>query len=72
MKRKGLIPKTKVISFRIEKANEEVCNALQLEEDEEVYKLTRLRFTQNQPNVLVITYIPCRFFPNLLDVRFYL
>lgn len=70
MKRKGLIPKTKVISFRIEKANEEVCNALQLEEDEEVYKLTRLRFTQNQPNVLVITYIPCRFFPNLLDVDF--
>ena len=70
MKRKGLIPKTKVISFRIEKANEEVCNALELEENEEVYKLTRLRFTQNQPNVLVITYIPCRYFPNLLDVDF--
>lgn len=70
MKRKGLIPKTKVISFRIEKANEEVCSALQLEENEEVYKLTRLRFTQNQPNVLVLTYIPCHYFPNLLDIDF--
>lgn len=64
-KRKGLEPKTIVISFQQDIANEEVAKKLQLTLRDEVYKLIRLRYTQGQPVVLVTTYIPKRLLPNL-------
>ena len=70
VKEKGLIPSTKVLTFKKEKAEEEVCQKLNLSETEEVYKLVRLRYIDDQPNVLVTTYVPCRLFEHLSDIDF--
>ena len=56
--------------FKKEKAEEEVCQKLNLSETEEVYKLVRLRYIDDQPNVLVTTYVPCRLFEHLSDIDF--
>ena len=70
MSRKGRVSKTKVITLKIEKANEEVAKQLQLKQEQEVYKLVRLRYVDEQPNVLVTTYIPSHLFPNMLSNDF--
>ena len=53
-----------------EKAEEEVRQKLNLKETEKVYKLVRLRYVDDQPNVLVTTYVPCRLFEHLSEVDF--
>ena len=70
MNRKGLIPKTKVIAFRKDIANEEVSENLEIPEGEEVYKLIRLRYAGEKPTVLVTTYIPFALFKDLATVDF--
>lgn len=70
MSRKGRMSKTKVIALKKEIANEEVVLQLQLENDKEVFKLVRLRYVDEQPNVLVTTYIPAHLFPDLLSIDF--
>ena len=49
---------------------EEVRQKLNLKETEKVYKLVRLRYVDDQPNVLVTTYVPCRLFEHLSEVDF--
>lgn len=58
MRKKGLQPKTQVLGFRQEQANEEVASMLNLKEGEEIYKLIRLRFVKDDPIVFVTTYLP--------------
>lgn len=70
MNRKGLVAKTKVITFKKDFANEEVADNLELIEGEEVYKLIRLRYAGESPTVLVTTYIPVEIFQELEDVDF--
>lgn len=70
MKRKGLKPKTKVLMFKKEIANFDIRTNLILSEDEEVYKLVRLRYAESDPIVLVTTYLPVKFLPNFLDINF--
>ncbi|MGX7265075.1 GntR family transcriptional regulator [Enterococcus crotali] len=70
MNRKGLVPKTKVIAFRKDTANEEVAENLEIQEGEEVYKLIRLRYAGEKPTVLVTTYIPRMIFKDLEEVDF--
>lgn len=70
MNRKGLVPKTKVIAFRKDTANEEVAENLEIPEGEEVYKLIRLRYAGEKPTVLVTTYIPRMIFKDLEEVDF--
>ncbi len=43
---------------------------MNLKETEKVYKLVRLRYVDDQPNVLVTTYVPCRLFEHLSEVDF--
>ena len=69
VKEKGLTPSTKVLTFKKEKAEEEVCQKLNLSETEKVYKLVRLRYIDDQPNVLVTTYVPCRLFEQTLILK---
>lgn len=68
--RKGLIPQTKIISFTVEQANEEVATHLNLDINDDVYKLTRLRYAGKQPVVLVTTYLPVKYLDNLLEIDF--
>lgn len=70
MTRKGLIPKTKVLSLKSEIANDEVVKQLDLKSGDSVYKLVRLRYAEEDPIVLVTTYIPLSLVPNLKEIDF--
>ena len=70
MNEKGLTTNTKVISLKIEKASEEVSDALGISFSERVCKLIRLRYINSKPNVIVTTYIPYKLFPDIEDVDF--
>ena len=70
MKRHGIVSQTQVISFKKEQASKEIADSLHQQEDDLVYKLVRLRYTDKNPNVFITTYIPVSLFPELLDTDF--
>lgn len=70
MNRKGLTPVTHVLAFKITKANNEIASQLNLNENDDVYKLVRLRYVGNKPVVLATAYLPYALLPNLLDIDF--
>lgn len=70
MTRKGMTPKTQVISFSEVEASEDVRTKLELNEDELVYRLVRLRFGDDDPLVIVTTYLPSKYLPDLLEYDF--
>jgi GntR family transcriptional regulator len=63
MLHKGLMPGTKVLAANIIRATACVCEALKLQENDEVIHLERLRSVNGEPLVIVDTYLP----PNQLD-----
>src|SRR5699024_4280116 len=65
VKNKGLVPKTHVLLLQKETPNEEVCENLNITKNEYVFKLVRLRYADNQPVVLVTSYVPYIVFPKL-------
>lgn len=67
---KGLTPKTHVILMQKELPDNEVCDNLNIAADNYVYKLVRLRYANNQPIVLVTSYIPYKLCPNLDQFNF--
>lgn len=70
MHQKDLSTQTKVLSFHKENVNHEIKEALKLTNDDLVYKLVRLRYVDNQPNVLVTTYIPYNLFKEFENIDF--
>jgi len=70
MSRKGLQPQTKVLLFQTEPATAEVAQQLQLATGTSVYKLVRLRYANQQPVVLLTSYIPAEPLPKLAQVDF--
>lgn len=70
MQRKGLMQKTKVLSFKIDVANSEISSALELKEGSSIYKLTRLRYIENEPVLIVTTYLSADRFPSFKEVDF--
>ncbi|MBM7711185.1 GntR family transcriptional regulator [Enterococcus xiangfangensis] len=70
MNRKGILPKTKVLNFQQVVASEEVAENLELNQGDAVYKLTRLRYAEEKPVVLVTSYIPFELFPNFQQIDF--
>ncbi|WP_353949077.1 GntR family transcriptional regulator [Sporolactobacillus sp. Y61] len=70
MDRKGLLPNTKVLTFKEEVANEEIAENLEIKEGDGVYKLIRLRFIEDDPIVLVTTYLPAKLLKDFLNVDF--
>lgn len=70
MNRKGLLPKTKVLTFKIDTANYDIASNLGIHENEQIYKLVRLRYVENKPIVIVTTYLPVNHLPNFLDIDF--
>lgn len=67
MKSQGLEPTTKVLSKRLIKANELLAYYLDLNIGDEIIELQRLRFVKDEPILIVISYIPWKFCPDLLD-----
>jgi len=70
MKRKGIIPKTKVLVFKKDFASEEVAENLNIKEGDAVYKMMRLRYAGENPTVLVTSFIPEYLFPHLSEIDF--
>jgi GntR family transcriptional regulator len=67
MRRRGWALVTRVLSLERLSATDKIRNALELETGEQVYKLTRLRVTGDEPISLQISYLPVRLCPNLED-----
>ncbi|MDU5106730.1 GntR family transcriptional regulator [Clostridium sp.] len=70
IREKGLEPKTMLISCKLEEANSEIIEKLNLEEGEKVYKIVRLRYAGDDPIVFVSTYLKASLFPDLLKYDF--
>lgn len=68
--RKGMFPKTHVLSFTTATASEEVADNLNINRGDPVYKLIRLRFAEDKPVVFVTSFIPCHLLPDLDQVDF--
>ena len=67
MRRQGVAPSTKVLEFERINADEGVANKLGLPSNSEVIKLRRLRSTNGEPILIVLTYLPFTRVPGLLD-----
>lgn len=67
---KGMTPKTNVLVFEKIPAPAKASEILNIEEGQEVYKLVRLRYAENDPIVFVTTYIPTILFPDLMEHDF--
>jgi len=66
MKKKGLTPSTKILARELVKSDEKVSQTLKINEGDEVIKLSRLRFANDEPIVFVITYVPYSICPGLM------
>jgi GntR family transcriptional regulator len=62
---RGLTSSTRLLSFSLIPADEEISGALEIGETDEVYRITRLRSVQEGPMNLETTHLPAALFPNL-------
>ncbi len=65
MKKMGKEPSTKVLSFSEIEIEEHLANQLNLETNEEVFQVTRLRLADDEPLMYETTYLPKKHFPDL-------
>jgi GntR family transcriptional regulator len=65
MRKMGKNPKAEILSFDIVHAPNKISKKLGVAEDEDVYKITRLRLADEEPIMYETTYLPFFQFPNL-------
>lgn len=65
MKQRGLKPGSKVLYLARGQPPSKIGERLQLQSNEEVHKLERLRLANDEPLALNVSYIPCSICPNL-------
>ena len=70
MKLLGLKPSTKVLLIEEILANNEIAENLKIKETDNIIHLKRLRFTNEEPMVVVETYLPSKLFPQLINIDF--
>jgi len=68
MLRKGIQPKTTVLGLQVIGTDDELIQALEIESGAKVIELSRLRYANGEPIVLVTTYIPYALCPEILNV----
>ncbi|MBZ4645446.1 MAG: GntR family transcriptional regulator, N-acetylglucosamine utilization regulator [Petroclostridium sp.] len=66
MQKKGLTPSTKILSLKVIKSDEKVSEALNLPIESDVVQLRRLRFANDEPIVVVVTYLPYEKCPGII------
>lgn len=66
MIKKGMKPSTKILKFHKEEGRENINSKLSIDPSEELIHLSRLRFANDQPVVIVDTYLPYEKFKDLL------
>ena len=65
MRRRGLVPSSRVLALKRITADAEVSQALHLHADETVFSLQRLRYVDAEPVALVTSFLPVALFPDL-------
>ncbi|MEJ5229373.1 MAG: GntR family transcriptional regulator [Pseudothermotoga sp.] len=63
----GIKPRTKVLSKEIVKAGEMLAQYLSIKPTDQVVKIHRLRYIEEEPILLVTTFLPLSIFPDLID-----
>lgn len=58
---------TTIIMAKEDVANEEVAKGLGIEVGDPVYKLVRLRYVDDFPNVFMENYVPAKYYPGFLE-----
>ncbi len=66
MRKRGLIPGSKIIKFEKISPNDEIREKLSLLEGEKIYFLNRLRLANNEPMAIEYCFLPEKFFPNII------
>lgn len=67
MQRKGLVPTTRILELEMARADEKIGEALNVPIGQQVIKIRRLRFANETPIVLVVTFLPYEKFTDLLS-----
>lgn len=67
MSKKGYLPETKVLEFKVIEGIPEVNEKLEIPESEPLYYLRRTRLINGEAVLTFQTYLPLRRFPGLLD-----
>jgi GntR family transcriptional regulator len=65
MTRRGLNPSSNILFLGREKAGENIAGNLGILEDDEIYRIERLRLADNEPMAFEIAYLPADKYPNL-------
>jgi GntR family transcriptional regulator len=65
MKKRGKNPTSKLLNFEIMEANSKVSKKLNIEKNELVYKISRIRIADNIPMIYEMTYLPYERFKQL-------
>ena len=63
----GSVPSTKIISFKLIKAEPPIADKLNIEENEKVYAVKRLRLADNEPFAFEISYLVYKYAANLTE-----
>lgn len=73
-KKNNRVLHTKVLGLEVERASEQVAQALELEPGEKVTRLTRVRYLEgynnNAPVVYTTLYVPLKLFPDMCQIDF--
>ncbi|MDD1779910.1 GntR family transcriptional regulator [Enterovibrio sp. ZSDZ35] len=64
MRLKGLTPSSKIIHSEILSAGAKISQMLKIPPSEQVYKIVRIRYANDQPMAKETTYLPCRLLPS--------
>ncbi len=67
---RGHLPKSKVLNFKIDKPPKRLAAKLQLEENERIIVLERLRFIDDEPFSITKDFVPERLVPGFLSKNF--
>ena len=70
MRKKGLVPGSKIIYFEKMTPDDEIREKLMLSNNEEVYFLNRLRLANDEPMAIEYSYLPLKYFPGLTKYDF--
>lgn len=67
MEEKGYYTKTKILKQKIVQPRKAISRKLQIDEDEKIVFLSRVRYIENEPIVTVMNHIPYKLCPDLVD-----
>lgn len=66
MNKRGLVPSSEILHFEKIIPDSQISQKLQLSDNEHVYFLNRLRLANDEPMAIEYSYLPEKFFPDLM------